>query len=658
MNEFNDTYTNTRFDSEPQHHLENLALKSPKRRFVLGASVSMAGLSMLGLPASALASATGTRKTILSAFESVPHSTLDTIVVPKGYRWQVVNAWGDAIQGEAGPAFKQDASNSAREQSLQSGMHHDGMSLFAYPKGSKNSTTALLAINHEYTDDGLLHSDGMATWTLEKVRKSQAAHGVSVTLVQNTAQGWKTQASPLARRITAYTPMGISGPARGHALMKTAADADGVSVLGTLNNCANGETPWGTYLTCEENFNGYFINKAALTAEQKRYGINDKGFGYRWQEHDERFNAELHPNEANRFGWVVEINPYDANAVPKKRTALGRFKHEGAMVTQSTDGKIVVYMGDDERNEYIYKFVSAQTFDPKNPERSVDILDDGTLYVAKFSKDGKGEWLPLVHGRNGLTPENGFSSQAEICIKTRQAADRVGATMMDRPEWVAVHPTSKQVYVTLTNNSRRGTGTEKANAADGTTTAATSNPRIDDANPRKDNSMGHIVRWSEFANNPAATLFDWDVYVLGGDRTLADNNKHNSNKGDTFGSPDGLWFDPAGNLWVQTDISTSTLGKGDYANMATNMMLVADTESGELKRFMTAPRGSEVTGAAMTADRKTMFINIQHPGESPSERADPAQPKAISSFPDGDKGQRPRSATIAITREDGGVILS
>jgi uncharacterized protein len=503
----------------------------------------------------------------------------------------------------------------------------------------------------------LLHVGGMNNWSVEKVRKSQAAHGVSVQLVQKTPAGWKTQPSAEARRITAYTPIEISGPARGHALMKTAADADGVRVLGTLNNCANGQTPWGTYLTCEENFNGYFVTDLA-SKEQKRYGINDKGFGYHWQEHDERFNAALHPNEPNRFGWVVEIDPYNANAIPKKRTALGRFKHEGAMVTLASDGRVVVYMGDDERNEYIYKFVTSKAHDPKHPERSADLLDDGVLFVAKFSKDGKGEWLPLVHGRNGLVAENGFSTQADICIKTRQAADHIGATMMDRPEWIAVNPSNKQVYVSLTNNSRRGTGAETNNLKDGSTVAASANPAMDAVNPRKENSMGHIVRWDEFANNPAATLFDWDVFVLAGDRTLADNNKHNSNKGDTFGSPDGLWFDPAGNLWVQTDISTSTLGKGDYTNMPNNMMLVADTESGELKRFLTGPRGCELTGAAMTPDRKTLFINIQHPGEPPSERSDPAQPKAISNFPDGEQGGRPRSVTLAITRDDGKEILS
>lgn len=439
--------------------------------------------------------------------------------------------------------------------------------------------------------------------------------------------------------------------------MKTAADKDGVLVLGTLNNCANGETPWGTYLTCEENFNGYFVSSTP-TPEQARYGINNKGFGYKWQEHDARFNATLHPNEANRFGWVVEIDPFDANATPKKRTALGRFKHEGAMLTQAKDGRIVVYMGDDERNEYIYKFVTDKAHNPKQPHLSANLLDEGVLYVAKFGKDGKGDWLPLVYGLNGLTAENGFASQAEVCIKARQAADRLGATMMDRPEWLAVHPKSQQVYVTLTNNSRRGVGTESANKHDGTTVAASANPSVDDANPRKDNTMGHIIRWDERMNNPTATSFDWNVFVLAGDRTLTDSNKHNSNKGDTFGSPDGLWFDPAGNLWVQTDISTSTLGKGDYANMSTNMMLVADVQTGELKRFLTGPLGCEITGAAMTPDRKTMFVNVQHPGESPSERADPLLPKAISSFPDGDKGLRPRSATVAIWRDDGKVILS
>ena len=455
MNEFDHIYTNTRFDSEPSQHMEALALKSPKRRFMLGASVSMAGLAMLGLPSAAISR---TRNTILNVFDSVPLSKLDTITVPKGYSWSVVNAWGDALQGDQGPAFNADASNSAADQALQSGMHHDGMSLFAYPKGSNNSTRALLAINHEYTDDGLLHSDGMNTWNAEKVRKSQAAHGVSIQLIEKTSGGWKTQPSSEARRVTAYTPIEITGPARGHDLMKTAADQDGVRVLGTLNNCANGETPWGTYLTCEENFNGYFVSSAATPA-QKRYGINDKGFGYRWHEHDARFDASAHPNEANRFGYVVEINPYSPNSTPKKRTALGRFKHEGAMVTQAPNGKIVVYMGDDERNEYVYKFVTKFAHDPAQPERSADLLDEGTLFVAKFSKDGKGEWLPLVQGRNGLTAENGFPTQAEICIHTRQAADRVGATMMDRPEWLAVHPTSQQVYVTLTNNSRRGTGT-------------------------------------------------------------------------------------------------------------------------------------------------------------------------------------------------------
>jgi secreted PhoX family phosphatase len=580
-------------------------------------------------------------------FKSVPVSTADSVVVPQGYRAQVLYAWGDAIGSSLGqPAFKWDASNSPEEQALQAGMHHDAIEYFPLPyearANSRNSSRALLAINHEYTDDGMLHPGGMQDWSAGKVRKSQAATGVSVVEVQRDGGKWEVvRPSRFARRITAQTPIRFGGPAAGHALLRTAADPDGTRVLGTINNCAGGYTPWGTYLTCEENFNGYFANGGTIPADQRRYGISARGAGYRWHEHDQRFDAQANPNEPNRFGWVVEVDPYDPQSVPVKRTALGRIKHEGAMVTLAKDGRVVVYMGDDERFEYIYKFVSARAHDPQNREANRNLLDEGSLYVAFFNDSGSGTWIELKHGENGLTAANGFASQAEILVRTRQAADFVGATKMDRPEWTAVHPVTKDVYVTLTNNDRRGTEGQ---------------PGINGANPRAGNVFGHIVKWTEQGGDPAAERFAWAHFVLAGDPAHPDAAKRGTIKGDTFGSPDGLWFDARGILWIQTDVSTSVLNKGDYARIGNNQMLAADVSTGEIKRFLTGPAGCELTGCTMAPDGRTLFVNIQHPGETASERTDPAQPRGVSNWPDFRADGRPRSATLVIRRDDGGLI--
>jgi secreted PhoX family phosphatase len=380
--------------------------------------------------------------------------------------------------------------------------------------------------------------------------------------------------------------------------------------------------------------------REAVLALQKRYGLNARGSGYRWEEHDERFDASRHPNEPHRFGWVVEIDPMDADSVPVKRTALGRFKHEGALVVESRGGRAVVYMGDDERFEYLYKFVGSRPWRwmmalGQSP------LDHGTLCVARFNEDGTGEWLELVYGKNGLTPENGFHSQADVCIQTRRAADVVGATKLDRPEWIAAHPKRGELYVTLTNNNRRGT---------------VGNPGTDAVNPRPENVFGHIVKWRERSGDCAAREFDWDIFVLAGDPAHPDAAKRGNMIGDAFGSPDGLWFDRDGRLWIQTDVSTSTLNRGDYASIGNNQMLAADVRTREIRRFLTGPAGCEVTGVTTTGDGRTMFVNIQHPGEPASERSDPANPKAVSSWPDGNAGGRPRSATVVIEKEDGGVI--
>jgi secreted PhoX family phosphatase len=608
-----------------------------RRRALLQAGAAGALLGALPLPALAAAKA-GRAAHPAIGFAPIGIGTDDKVRVPAGYIAEAIYAWGDPVS--AGPAFRADASNSAAEQALQAGMHHDGMHYFPL-KGS--SAHGLLCVNHEYTDDGLLHPGGMADWSAEKVAKSKAAHGISVVEVKREGERWQVvRPSKYARRITADTPIAVAGPAAGSPALRTAADPSGRQVLGTFNNCAMGVTPWGTYLTCEENFNGYFKAGPAQTPEQKRYGISAKTAGYRWHEHDERFDGERHPNEANRFGWVVEIDPYAPDSTPVKRTALGRFKHEGAFVTLAKDRRVVVYMGDDERFEYIYKFVSAR---PYEAGRAQGLLDEGTLYVARFDADGQGEWLPLVHGANGLTAENGFADQAEVLAKTRQAADRLKATPMDRPEWIAVRPGSKEVYCSLTNNTQRG--------KDG-------KPAADAANPRASNLYGHILRWREMGGDAAATRFGWDVFVQCGDPAQTEAGRKGDIQGDLFASPDGLWFDAGGRLWIQTDVSTSVLGNPEHAAFGNNQMLVADPATGAVRRFLTGPRGCEVTGITATPDGKTLFVNIQHPGETASERSDPANPTAVSAWPANQfpslAGGRPRSATLAIRRADGGVV--
>ncbi len=609
-----------------------------RRRSLLTGAI--AGVMLGAMPPGALAARMARRGGgPLIGFKGIAASAADELRLPDGYAAQVVFAWGDPV-GD-GPAFKADASNTAAEQGLQAGMHHDGMHYFPL---AGSSTHGLLCVNHEYTDDGLLHPDGMLSWSAEKVAKAQAAHGVSVIEIRRDGDSWRVvRPSAHARRITAATPMVIGGPAAGAKGMRTAADPLGRLVLGTLNNCAMGVTPWGTYLTCEENFNGYFKAPKDATAEQKRYGISSKTAGYRWHEHDARFDAEQHPNEANRFGWVVEIDPMQPGKMPVKRTALGRFKHEGAFVSLARDGRVVVYMGDDERFEYIYKFVSSRPH--VTGQSTAGLLDDGTLHVARFDEDGRGHWLALTHGQSGLTVANGFADQADVLIRARQAADILKATRMDRPEWIAVHPQTGEVYCSLTNNAKRGSSEV---------------PGLNAANPRASNLFGHILRWRESGGDAAASTLSWDVFVECGDPALAAENLKGNIKGDLFASPDGLWFDRGGRLWIQTDVSTSVLGDHNHAGFGNNQMLVADPVNGLTRRFLTGPRGCEVTGITATPDGQTLFINIQHPGESASERADPKQPMAISAWPGNQfpalGGGRPRSATVAIRHVGGGVV--
>lgn len=583
------------------------------------------------------------RKITALNFTSVPFSTEDRVIVPNGYSAKAFYAWGDPVGiVNNSPEFKPDASNSADEQAVQAGMNHDGMAYF--PFAENGNEHGLLVMNHEYIDNGLLFPDGDKTWSLEKVKKSQNAMGISVIEIKKVNQQWEVvRPSKYARRITPHTPMTLTGPAKNNDLMKTAADPLGELVLGTMQNCANGETPWGTYLTCEENWSDIFVRESDnFTALDKRYGImkKEKEDKYRWNEFDERFNTDKNPNEPHRFGWIVEIDPLDSNSTPVKHTALGRFKHEGAMLTLSKDGHAVVYMGDDQQFEYIYKFVSKNTYNPNDRTANMRLLEEGTLYVAHFKEDNTGEWRPLVHGQMGLTTENGFANQGDVLVKTRMAADVVGGTKMDRPEWIAIDPyQTGSVYCTLTNNSKRGT---EGNAG------------TDAANPRVKNNYGHIIRWQEKDQDFLSETFSWDIFALGGNKLKGEN----SVKGDDFGSPDGLRFDNNGILWVQTDVSSSTLNQKAYEGMGNNQMLAVIPEQGEFKRFLTAPNGCEVTGIAFTPDNKTMFINIQHPGEPDSGVTEPDQVTAISTWPDNTGKTRPRSATVVIQKEDGGIIGS
>ena len=636
-------------DSNPSSAPHIREIMSPARRTVLragaGAAATLLAPWLAGCATGGSGTAPAASGRMRPAFSPIPAGTGDRLVVPQGYVAAALAPWGEPV-GIAGnmPAWKADASNTAAEQAVQLGMHHDG--IHYYPLDG--SRRGLLVMNHEYVDDGLLHPDGLRTWSAEKVRKSQAAHGIAVIEVEQESAGtWKVvRPSRYARRITATTPFTLGGPAAGHPMMRTAADPAGRTALGTFNNCASGRTPWGTYLSGEENFRNYFAAGENLDAHQRRWGLARTAF-YRWPEHDERFDAVKHPNEPNRFGWVVEVDPMDPSSTPVKRTALGRAAHEGAWVAVTRDGRAVVYSGEDARNEYIYKFVSRDRIRPAGNGLSAaqanrDLLDHGTLYVARFDADGSGTWLPLVHGQGPLTAANGFADQGEVAIKARQASDALRATRMDRPEWLAIDPVNGTVYCTLTNNVDRG---------------REGMPGPDAANPRAGNTHGHIIRWDE-ASDFDATQFRWNHLVLAGDPAQSRAEARGNIRGDLFACPDGIAFDGRGILWVQTDAHATQMNQGEFANIGNNQMLACDVATGEMRRFLTGPANCEITGMTMTPDGRTMFINVQHPGETPSDRSDPADPGRFSRWPDFAPGGRPRSSTVVIRRSDGGVIGS
>lgn len=626
-------------------HIDELIEARISRRGMIGGTAAAAAAGFLGaatLPSDeASAHGRGPRR-VLIGFEEVPPSSDDTLVVPEGYTWHALIPWGTPLLPGA-PPFAEDASNTAAEQALQIGFNHDGMHYFPLPLFG--DYRGLLVVNHEYTDANIIYSAAQGPAITpdaagkEKVAKALAGHGISVVAIRKNlwTRKWEVVPwDPRNRRVTGTTPMEFSGPVGpSHPLLQSAVTP---VPLGTLNNCAHGHTPWGTYLICEENWNGYFGTADATwtrNALEARYGVTAGGFGYNWHIAEPRFDLAVNRNELNHFGWVVEVDPSRPHSPPVKRTALGRIKHEGATCTESR-GRIVVYTGDDENGDYVYKFVGNA------PWRHVRAtgqspLDHGTLYVAKFNADGTGTWLPLVHGTGPLTVGNGWSDQADVLIRTRLAADAVGATKLHRPEWVAVHPKTKEVFLTLTN----GTGNN----------AAVNSGR--DPNP-----YGHIIRFNEVGD--ADTAFEWDIFLLAGDPAYDPAVPAGQ---PVFGSPDGIWVDNSGIVWIQTDISNSSqnLASRGYDHIGNNAMLAVDPETGELRRFLTGPRGCEITGVTMTPDQRTMFVNVQHPGESTTfwnnqfGAPSTANPSTVSSWP---FGGRPRPSTVVIRKLDGGRIGS
>jgi secreted PhoX family phosphatase len=584
-------------------------------------------------------------------FTPVAPNTADQVTVPEGYAQNIVIRWGEPILRGA-PAF--DATQqTAAAQAKQFGYNCDFLSLLPLPGEYGRQ---ILVANHEYTDEILMFPGyDAANPTREQVEIAWAAHGLSVVVVEGNKKNGKLV--PVARhwrnrRVTATTPFRLTGPAAGSELLRTSVDPSGTKVLGTLNNCAGGTTPWGTTLHGEENFNQYFANGTRAT--DKRYGIGTGASERKWERFDKRFDVAQEPNEVHRFGYVVELDPYDPQSTPRKHTLLGRFKHEGAAVRLTEDGRPVVYSGDDERFDYFYKFVGSKRMKKGSSravrEHNLSLLDEGTLYVAKLTGDspaieidgtgkhpadgefdGSGEWIPLVTATadGAVSHVDGMTAE-EVCVFTRLAGDKVGATKMDRPEDIEPNPHTGKVYLALTNNSRRGT---------------TGNPGVDEANPRIGNKHGQVLELTERWNRADSKKFAWKLFLVAGDPSDPATYFAGFPKDQVspISCPDNVAFDPYGNLWISTD--GNQLGSHDgLFGVATR-----GSRKGELKQFLTVPAGAETCGPIVQSRR--VVVAVQHPGEIDGATAE----KPLSAWPDG-PGKINRPAVVAVWREDGSDI--
>ncbi len=583
-------------------------------------------------------------------FEEIAHGVSETHVVPSGHKAQILLRWGDPILTDA-PAFDP-YRQSVEAQLQQFGYNNDYVGFIPLGGGR-----GLLCVNHEYTVAQMMFPGvgidakgrlDRTTMTARHCAIEQAATGGSIVEIRRDGHDWRLVLdSPLNRRISAsHSAFDISGPARGAARMQTTADPAGVRAIGTFGNCAGGITPWGSYLSAEENVDEYFggmLPAGHAEADNHRM-MGVPGGHFEWYRHEARFDIGREPNEPNRFGWIVEIDALDPAAPMKKRTALGRFKHEGAETVIGADGRLAIYMGDDEAFQCLYRFVSRDRVDMQKREANRDLLDHGTLSVARFDEDGTLTWLPLVHGQGPLTPSNGFHSQADVVIEARRAAMLLGGTPMDRPEDVQPHPHNGRVYVNLTNNVKR----EEANAA----------------NPRVANISGHIIELQAPDNNHGAAVYRWDALVqcglpeTDGFETGARWNPATSVNG-WFSCPDGAAMDPAGRLWIASDQG----GKWAVSGTADGLWAlgVDGDERGRGKMFFRAPVGAETTGPCFAPDGRSLFLSVQHPGIDgtvnypPFARvswfADPA-----TRWPDFRPDMPPRPSVVVIRREDGGVI--
>ena len=565
-------------------------------------------------------------------FAELARSTSDNHQVAPGYRAQVLIRQGDPIRRNA-PPYRPGRQTGA-EQEAQFGTDNDFLAYLPLPRGSASSARGLLGVNHESHYAHLCFPGTPSRLTREQCEVQMAAQGFSVIEIARQAQGWTlVDDSPYNRRISARTSMRASGPAAGSPRLRTNADPSGSLIYGTFGNCAGGTTPWHTILTAEENVQFYFSGdpgQGPEAAARKRYGITGRGYYPDWGRHFERFDLQREPNEPNRFGWIVEIDPYDPKSTPVKRTALGRCAHECATSAVSHDGRVAIYSGDDAPMEYVYKFVTRGKAGARR-----DLLDEGTLYAARFEAGGKMRWLPLVHGQGALTAANGFASQADVVIEVRRAADLVGATPMDRPEDVEAHPATGRIYVVLTSNWER--------------------KQVDAANPRGPNRHGHIVEIVPPLVNGrpdhAASECDWGFFLLGGDPAIPTHGARYAGPVGANGwlaAPDNIAFDPKGRIWIATDGQRGVAGFNDSLYAA----LTSGPDRGTPRCFFSAPRGAELAGPAFTPDGRTLFLSVQHPGAERGSTYD----NPSTRWPDFRGDTPPRAAVVAITRSDGGEI--
>lgn len=579
-------------------------------------------------------------------FSAVSAGVDGTHHVAKGYRADILISWGDPVMGDA-PEFN--ANHQTPEaQEKQFGYNNDSIVFLPLPRGSKNPDHGLLVVNHEYTSRKLMFPDHKpkkekkADYELRLCQVEMAAHGLSILEIEKNRKGrWQTvRFSPYNRRITPLrSVLDISGPAAGDARMQTKYDPDGFHVIGTLNNCASSITPWGTFLSAEENFNGYFLGHKKDHPDKlklKRYGIPGKWFD--WGKHDSRFNIDMEPNEPNRFGWIVEVDPYNPNARPVKRTALGRFKHKGAGIVLNADGRVVVYSADDQQGEYLYKFVSYKAYDNHDRRANFSLLDEGTLYVAKLDHIGNLDWLPLVYGHAGLNEENGFNSQADVLIDTRLAADLVGATPLDRPEDVVPNPENNHVYLMLPGVEARA-------------------------------NEGRILELIPPQGDHTALQYRWDLLLQTNVKATTHKHRRKTDpkpdkqglKKDWFVAPDNCAVDGQGRLWVTTD-----QGEDWGRSGSADGIWAVETQGrkkGAARMFFRVPVGAEMAGPAFTPDDKTMFISVQHPGSDGAKDYPPFAREStfsdpVTRWPDFNSKQPPRPSVVVVVKKDGGVVGS